>query len=231
MIGDKRVLGLITARGGSRGLPRKNIRPLGGRPLIAWTIEAARQSAYIDRIVLSTDDAEIAEIAQEWGCDVPFTRPPELATSEARSIDVVRHALASLAQAYTYLVLLQPTSPLRSSEDIDACLRLCEERAAPACVSVTDVEMPPHWMYSIGPDGLLSPFLCDRPRLSRRQDAPSLVGLNGAVFVAQIDWLGDNDDFVGSNTVAYRMPPERSVDIDSEFDFLCADALVKRNLE
>src|SRR5262245_25182815 len=128
MIDAKRVLGLITARGGSKGVPRKNVRPLGGKPLLAWTIEAARNAPVIDRLILSSDDAEIIEVARAWGCEVPFVRPPELATDTADSVEVVRHALSTLGEDYDYVVLLQPTSPLRTGEDIENCVRLCDAR-------------------------------------------------------------------------------------------------------
>src|SRR5262249_30378594 len=113
MIGRYTVLAVIPARGGSKGVPQKNIRTVGGRPLIAWTIEAAKGSRYLDRVVLSSDDRKIIDVAESYGCDIPFVRPAELATDEADSMSVVRHAIASFNEHYDYLVLLQPTSPLR----------------------------------------------------------------------------------------------------------------------
>ena len=133
MIGDKSVLALIPARGGSKGVPGKNIRPAGGKPLIAWTIEAAKCSRYIDRLILSTDDPAIVAVAKQFGCDVPFMRPAELATDQADSMVVVRHALQAIGERYDYLVLLQPTSPLRIAADIDAAVERCLQSDAPTC--------------------------------------------------------------------------------------------------
>src|SRR5690606_9725040 len=125
MFGDKKVLGLITARGGSKGIPRKNIKLLGGKPLIAWTIDAALKSRYIDRLILSSDDNEIISIAKSLNCDVPFVRPSELATEISSSMDVVLHALDHVGEFFDFLLLLQPTSPFRTSEDIDAIIESC----------------------------------------------------------------------------------------------------------
>jgi N-acylneuraminate cytidylyltransferase len=136
MIEGQSVLAVIPARGGSKGVPRKNLRDVAGRPLIAWTIAAARGSSHIDRLVLSSDDEEIMETARRHGCDVPFRRPAELATDEADSMAVVMHAVETLAERYDYVVLLQPTSPLRASADIDGAIATCLRHMAPSCVTV-----------------------------------------------------------------------------------------------
>jgi CMP-N,N'-diacetyllegionaminic acid synthase len=124
MIGERKVLGLIPARGGSKGVARKNIREVRGKPLIAWTIEEARRSIYLDRLVLSSEDTEIMEIARSFGCEVPFRRPEELAADDTPGIDPVLHALRELP-GFDYVALLQPTSPLRTAEDIDGCIERC----------------------------------------------------------------------------------------------------------
>ena len=149
MIHGKKVLALIPARGGSKGLPRKNVLLLGGRPLLAWSILAARGSAHVDRIVVSSEDREIIETAREWGAEVPFVRPAELARDETSGMDVVLHALDQAGQGFDYVVLVQPTSPLRTPQDIDACLERCLETGAPACVSVCEPAKSPHWMYTL----------------------------------------------------------------------------------
>lgn len=224
MINGKSVLAVIPARGGSKGVPRKNIRQVAGRPLIAWTIEAAKRSSYIDRLVLSTDDPEIIEVAKAWGCEVPFVRPAELAQDHTPGIEPVLHALDTLS-GYHYVVLLQPTSPLRTTLDIDRCISLCDERNAHACVSVTEPRHHPHWMFTLDATQCLHPLV--EQRASRRQDLPELFALNGAVYVAIPANLRLSRSFIGENTVAYLMPAVRSIDIDSEDDMRLADCLLR----
>ncbi len=217
------VLALVTARGGSKGLPRKNVLPAGGKPLIAWTIDAARGAAAVDRTIVSTDDDEIMDVARQCGAEVPFRRPAGLATDTATSVDVALHALDQLP-GFEYLVLLQPTSPLRTSTDIDAAFRLMTEQGAPACVSVCPALESPYWMYRCEADGRLASLLPPPPGASRRQDLPDAWVLNGAVYIARCDWFRGQRGFVGPGTVAYRMDRERSVDIDTQADF---DAFVR----
>jgi CMP-N,N'-diacetyllegionaminic acid synthase len=226
MIGGKSVLALIPARGGSKGVPGKNIRPAGGKPLIAWTIEAARASRYVDRVILSSDDPAISAVAGEFGCEVPFMRPAEFATDEAESMDVVRHALKSLPHRYDYLVLLQPTSPLRRAEDIDGALERCLRGAALTCVSVCEPDKSPYWMMTMTADGLVRPLFPPNEMPSRRQDAPLFFALNGAVYVAPTDHLAAGGGFLTAATVGYVMPKDRSFDIDTELDLRLADFLL-----
>ncbi|MGV8934732.1 MAG: cytidylyltransferase domain-containing protein [Gallionellaceae bacterium] len=223
MINGHNVLALIPARGGSKGLPGKNIRKFCGKPLIAWTIEAALGSKYIDRVVLSSDDDEIIAIAKAYGCDVPFVREPELALDDTPSIDVVVDAI-NRCPGYEWTVLLQPTSPLRLAEDIDGALNLCCSRRAPACVSVTETNQSPYWMYTMTSGQTLSPIL-PTVQATRRQDLPNSYALNGAVYAAQTDWLLASKQFISSGTLAYLMPSERSLDIDTKVDFMMAEFL------
>lgn len=228
MIDGKQVLAIIPARGGSKGLPRKNILPLAGKPLIAWTIEAARDSRYIDRCIVSTDDHEIARVASEWGGDVPFLRPGELALDSTPTRDVVLHAI-NLVAGYDYIVVLQPTSPLRLSEDIDGCLEAMVQANSATAVSVTEADKPPYWMYRLKPGGRLVPVMeCGTP-LFRRQDAPTIYVLNGAVYAGTPGAYMKDEPFVRGDTVGYPMPKERSVDIDTELDLkLCEWLLAQR---
>ena len=228
MIDGKRVLGLIPARGGSKGLPRKNVLPLAGKPLLAWTIEAARAAATLDRVVISTDDDEIAHVAESFGCDVPFRRPAHLAADDTPGIAPVLHALDEL-DGFDLVVLLQPTSPLRTAEDINAAVRLCVSRGAPSCVSVVPVEKPPQWMYAMGEGALLHSFLAGEEGLARRQDVAPLFALNGAVYVADVENLRRTRSFVTDSTVGYVMPSERSVDIDSLLDFRWCELLLAQS--
>ncbi len=219
MIQGKTVLAIIPARGGSKGIPRKNIRYIGGKPLIAWTIEEAKKSRYIDRLILSSDDDEIIEVTKAWGCEVPFKRPIELAQDETPGIASVLHALQLLPK-YDYAILLQPTSPLRTVDDIDACLEKCLAFNANACVSVTEVTENPYWMYTISPDGIMHQLIETNYSFTRRQDLPKVYKLNGAVYVADSEWLLQSKSFLSNDTLAYVMPWERSLDIDTELDIL-----------
>ncbi|MBF0425870.1 MAG: acylneuraminate cytidylyltransferase family protein [Magnetococcales bacterium] len=228
MINGKRVLAVIPARGGSKGIPRKNIHDLGGKPLLAWSIEAARACDCIDRLVLSSEDAEIIAVARAWGCEVPFVRPAELAQDDSPTIPALIHALDSLPERYDYLVLLQVTSPLRHPADIVACLELCEQQQAPACVSLVETHQNPQYMYRLKPSGHMSPVLGAQSGTAhvRRQDLPKTFALNGAVCVARVDWLRTHQSFLGEQTLGYVMPPERSLDIDTRFDLLLAGAVL-----
>jgi CMP-N,N'-diacetyllegionaminic acid synthase len=222
-----KVLGLIPARGGSKGLPGKNVRLLRGRPLIAWSVDAARRSAYVDAVVVSTDDAAIAKAARDAGAQVPFVRRAELAGDDASMVDVVLDAIDVLAAAgsdFNVVVLVQPTSPLRTEEDIDAAIDALSGPGRHAVVSVCPCEHSPLLSGTLPPDGSLAEFL--RPdQVVNRQDLPEFHRLNGAVYVAKVDWLRETRAFVGPGAFAYVMPAERSVDIDTELDFALAECL------
>lgn len=222
-----RILGIIPARGGSKGVPRKNIREVGGKPLIAWTIDEARQSRYIRRLVVSSDDDEILAVAARYGCET-LKRPAELARDDTPSYDVIAHAVQQ-DRSYTHIVLLQPTSPLRTAEDIDRCIETCLERDVPACVSVCETEVTPYWMYTIDRNGCMAPLLGrEAGEYTQRQLAPKAYALNGAVYVARTDWYLREKTFVRDGTVPYIMPHERSIDIDTPFQMEIADYLLRR---
>ena len=223
MIEGLSVLALIPARGGSKGLPRKNVLPAHGRPLLAWSIEAASQSRYVDKCVVSSDDDEVMEAGRRWGADVPFRRRAELASDTASSMDVVLHALDMLG-AWDIVVLLQPTSPLRTAQDVDAALERMLLNKAPSCVSVCPVEESPYWMFTLDAKQALQPVLGTGAMVTRRQDLPPVYKLNGAVYAARTSWLRQTRSFVGPGTVAHPMPLERSLDIDTQADF---DAFTK----
>lgn len=226
MIDGRSVLAIIVARGGSKGLPGKNLREIAGKPMVAWSVLAAHGSRYIDRTILSSDDEDIIAAAGVEGCDVPFRRPADLATDTASVIDVIEHALDRLEQTFEITVLLQATSPLRRSEDIDGCLERMVSTGAHACVSVCPPSHAPHLFYRIDKLDQLLPILENSPSSARRQDVPQTFMLNGAVYVAETKWLLQNQTFMTPTTVAYMMPPERSVDVDSELDLLLARAIV-----
>ncbi|RNB53840.1 acylneuraminate cytidylyltransferase family protein [Brevibacillus gelatini] len=227
MIGNKSVLAIIPARGGSKGVPRKNIRDLAGKPLIAWTIEEAIKSKYIDRLIVSTDDEEIADVARQWGCEVPFIRPSELAKDETPGIDPVLHAISKLP-GYDYIVNLQPTSPLRNVGDIEKCLEQCVKQNANSCVSVTITDKPPYWMYHLSNECELKPVIGGNERVLRRQDAPDIYMLNGAIYVAKTEWLINTKSFLCDDTIGFVMPKERSIDVDTYLDFLFIETILSQ---
>jgi N-acylneuraminate cytidylyltransferase/CMP-N,N'-diacetyllegionaminic acid synthase len=227
---NQSIMALIPARGGSKGLPRKNILPLAGKPLIAWTIEAALQSNLCDKVIVSTDDEEIAAVARQYGAEVPFLRPPELATDNAKTIDVILHAInhqLSQNRSFDFLLLLQPTSPLRNAGDIRSAAELLFQKKTAAVVSICESEHPPLWMNTIGPDLCLKDFLKPELQNQNRQQLAKFYRLNGAIYLAKQDFLVRERSFFGENTYAYIMEPERSVDIDRELDFKFAEFLIQ----
>lgn len=223
------LLAIIPARSGSKGIPRKNIKPLAGKPLIGWSIEAAKKATCINRIIVSTEDKEIVSVARGLGADVPFMRPAELAADETPGIAPVLHAVEQLPE-YDWVLLLQPTSPLRTHADIEAIWQLCHVCNSPSAVSVAEVGKHPYWMYQRDAEHRLQPFIKERPDATRRQDLPPAYALNGALYLARTDWLLEQQNFVGPETLGYVMPPERSVDLDTQQDWLWVESLITQEL-
>lgn len=231
MIDGQNVLAIIPARGGSKGVPRKNIRVVEGKPLIAWTIEEAKKSKYIDRLILSSDDTEIIEVAKSWGCDVPFVRPSEMARDDSPGIAPVLHAMEMLPE-YDVVVVLQATSPLRSVEDIDGCITYCVDNGANACVSVTEATESPYWMYTRNAHGIMAPVMPASKTFGRRQNLPPVYILNGAVYVANAKWLLRHKTFLTEESLGFIMAQERALDIDTELDLeLLRVSLQKKSQE
>jgi CMP-N,N'-diacetyllegionaminic acid synthase len=227
------VLGLVTARGGSKGLPGKNLRPLAGKPLIAYTIEAASASGALHRIVLSTDDAGIAAAGRASGCDVPFMRPSELARDETPHLPVVQHAVRWLDEHEGYkpdaVMILQPTSPLRQPEHIRESVALLERSGADSVVGVCPVPDHDHPMrtVSIDPSGLATLFVTGEPlgsRINRRQDMPRAWTMNGAIYLLRASLLSAAEPgLYGARTAAYIMSPASGISIDSLADWAAAE--------
>lgn len=233
MYKGKKILAVIPARGGSKGLPKKNIRILGDKPLIAWSIEAGRQSQYIDKITVSTDSQDIADIAKQWGGKVPFIRPAELATDAAKGIDAILHAIdwhRDNGDRFDLVLVLQPTSPLRTAVHIDQAIELLFEKNAGAVVSVCPVDHHPWWCNYLPQNGSMKDFL--RPEIlnTNRQELPPFYRLNGAVYVADITVLETTRSFIGDTTFAYAMDAESSIDIDTAFDFKLAELLLAEQM-
>lgn len=217
----KQVLAVVTARGGSKGLPRKNVLDLGGKPLIAWTISAAREATCIGRVIVSTDDEEIAEEARIAGAEVPFMRPSELASDTATSADVMAHAI-SIVPGFETAVLLQPTSPFRTASDLDSAFAAWSESDATACVSICNASESPWLMYHRTADGQIKSLLPKPAMGLRRQDLSDAYVLNGAFYFVQCDRFLSDRVFMGPRTLGYPMPRERSLDIDTQDDLYLA---------
>jgi N-acylneuraminate cytidylyltransferase len=223
------VLAVIPARGGSKGLPGKNILDLGGKPLIAWTIDAAHQSRYIDRTIVSSDDPSIIEVAHQHGCETPFVRPAHLASDTASSHAVMLHAVQSVG-SYDLIVLLQPTSPLRRSLDIDNALERLVKSNVDNCISVCRASEHPHWMFTCDEKNQLKRYTQGIPAAHRRQDLPQLFIPNGAIYIIRAGRLEQSKSLILDDSVAYEMNPADSVDIDNEIDMQLAGILLAARL-
>lgn len=221
-----KFLAIIPARGGSKRLPRKNILDLQGKPLIAWTLEAARNSQYIDAVCVSSDDVEILAIAERYQTE-PLLRPDELASDTATTFDTIEHTIRVNKEQYEYIVLLQPTSPLRSAQHIDEAIALLNEKSADAVISVCECEHSPLWANTLPSDGNMVNFLSDTS-LQRSQDLPTYYRLNGAIYICRTEkLLAEKSFFLSDNIFAYLMETEDSVDIDNQIDFYTAESILR----
>jgi len=225
------ILGIIPARGGSKGIPRKNIKLLAGKPLIHYTITEAKKSKYLSYMVVSTEDVEITNLVEKYGVDV-VKRPDELSADDTPTAHVVQHVIKFLQekenQNFNIIVILQPTSPLRLVSDIDGAIEMFIKKKCDSVVTVSELQHPPHWMYTIERD-VLVPIIKEK-NILRRQDAPKIFQLNGAVFVTSKEYLFKNNLIFSGEIGPYIMPIERSVDIDSPLDLKLAELIISHKL-
>ena len=223
------IVGIIPARGGSKGIPKKNIKSLNGKPLICYTIEEALKSKYIDKLIVSTDDKGIAKISEICGAEV-LERPIEFALDDTPTIDVIFHAIDAMKDDLVpdIIVLLQPTSPLRNGDDIDAALEMFMKTDCDSVISMCEVKHSPYWCFRYE-DDKLNPLFGDEYLKMRRQDLPVVYRPNGAIFISSIANLYRNNSFYCDKIVPYIMPPERSIDIDEEIDFKLAELLIQED--
>lgn len=222
-------IAIITARSGSKGLPDKNIRPLAGKPLLAWSIESALESNIFDTVMVSTDSEEYAAVAKRWGAEVPFLRFANTASDSASSWSVVDEVLARYderGKIFDTFCLLQPTSPLRTANDLISAYRLYEDKKALAVISVCELEHPLSWCGTLGLDMSLDGFI-RRDLNGQRQSQKTYYRPNGAMFIANINEYKKDPFLYRNGSYAYVMPRERSVDIDCELDFAFAELLMK----
>lgn len=225
------MLAIIPARGGSKGIPGKNIRLLCGKPLIVYTIEAAVAAKSIDRIILSTDDPEIARIASKYNVEIPFMRPKELAQDNSLAIDNYIYTIERLNREfncnYEEFVVLLPTVPLRTAEDIDKTVELFSQKNAESVISSTILHHPLEWIFSINDDGIIQRNNeINIKKMMNRQESNHVYIPNGAVYVFKYSLLKEKNSYYSDQTYAYVMPPEHSVDIDTELDFKFAEFLI-----
>ena len=231
MIKKSKVLAIIPARKGSKRLPNKNKLDLNGKPLIAWTIESAMKSIYIDDIAISTNDEDIVEIAKLYDIDVPFLRPVELSSDKASTMDVIFHTInfyKSIGRSYDIIILLQPTSPLRTSVDIDNSFKLLSKDVK-AIVSVCELDHSPLWSNVLPTNNSLEFFLKEDVQGLRSQDLPQYYRLNGAIYLSRINYLKTNKIFFGNQSKAYIMSTNNSIDIDTKLDFELCKLIMNEN--
>jgi CMP-N,N'-diacetyllegionaminic acid synthase len=225
-----KFLGIILARGGSKRLPDKHIRPLAGKPLITYTIETALGSRLLDRCIVSTDDPKIRELALEHGADVPFLRPAELATDSATVYPALTHAVKWLKDHKSYqadyVMALQATSPLRTSEDIDSSIRVALQQNAASVVSLCETKHHPFWVMRLREDGTVTDFIPWDNHHSQSQDLPPALARNGAIYITKAQHLLEHGTFYTEPVYPYIMPPERSVDVDTEWDFRLVELML-----
>ena len=232
MINGKSVIGIVPARAGSKGLPRKNIAPLCGKPLIAWSIEAGLRSQYIDLVIVSTDSNKIAGIAAEYGASVPFIRPAELATDETPTIDVVIHALEYLnnqrKQRFDYTVLLEPTSPLRDEADIDRAIKqLVDNVGASSLVGISRTEAQnPEFLVCLSENNFLRGFDQSEIKPVRRQEIKDVYFLEGSIYVSDTKTLIARRTFCHQETLGCIFPKWKSLEVDDLEDLIMVEALM-----
>lgn len=223
-------IAIIPARSGSKGLKDKNIKLLAGKPMMAYTIKAAERSGIFGCVHVSTDSDEYARIAREYGADVPFLRSDELSGDTAGSWEVVRWTLEQYArrgQAFDCVALLQPTSPLRTAEDIQNAYRIMQEKQADAVVGVCEAEHSPKICNVLGESGSMDAFI-DEDRIGRRQDLKTYYRLNGSIYILKTETIMNRRKIYGKNSYAYIMDKWHSIDIDDAFDFFLAETALAK---
>ena len=225
-----KILGLIPARGGSKVLPGKNVMKFAGKPLIAWTIDASKESGILDRVIVSTDCPEIARISREYGAETPFMRPEELSRDHSPAMPFIIHALKWMMENENYapdcLMLLQPTSPLRNSQDIVNSVDLMRREGSDSVISVCEPAVHPYHSKQINDEGYID-NLVGRSENVPRQKLPKAYILNGAIYLVRTTVLIDKETLYPPKTSAYIMPQERSIDIDNEIDFRIAEFIAR----
>lgn len=234
MYRNKTILGLIPARGGSKGIVRKNIKLLLGKPLVAWTIEQALASKYLDKVIVSTDDVEIAKVSKEYGAEVPFIRPPKLATDSSKVVDTILHALDFFDEKslkFDYLALLEPTSPLRKSSDIDKSIEklIDNENIAESLISVGEIILE-HPMYSkkIDKEGYVVPFLKMKEVVPIRQALPKVYFPYGVIYISKVPAIRKSKSVYPDRILPFFIERWQCYEINDIWDFICVETILKK---
>lgn len=223
MYKGKSFLAIIPARGGSKRLPRKNVLELAGKPLICWTIEAAKSSKYVDKVVVTSDDNEILSISANQFVEI-IRRPDYLASDTATTFDVIKHAILNIRGSYDFIILLQPTSPLRTALQIDESIELLMEKEASAVISVCKDGHSPLWSNTLPDDGNMGSFIREEIKNKRSQELPEYYRLNGSIYICRTQKLIEEGTFfIRKNIFAYKMGQESSIDIDEKIDYEFAE--------
>jgi CMP-N,N'-diacetyllegionaminic acid synthase len=238
MYKNKKILGLIPARGGSKRLPGKNIKLLSGKPLIAWTIEQALSSKYLDKIIVSTEDEEIAKVSRKHGAEIPFMRPLELAADTAKAIDAITHAIEYFEKKgviFDFLALLEPTSPLRASDDIDNAIKLLIDNAdsADSLISIGKVTLEhPFMAQSINEEGFIIPFVENKASFARLQDIPKEAYIPyGVIYLSKVDRLKELRTFYQLKTLPYFIQRWQNYEVDDKYDFMAIERILQETLD
>lgn len=235
MYKGKTILGIITARGGSKGLPKKNIKILHDKPLIAWSILPALKSKYIDYLMVSTDSQEICDISLEYGAKVPFLRPEEFAKDETSSVETVKNVLEMLnniGKYYDYIFLIQPTSPFRKTKHIDTSIQMLidNQEEFDALVTINELERPVHWNRNIKNSKLVPMIEYNKNKKYRRQDFEKTYRLNGMIYIIKTQTFLEQETFEPKNTMPYIVDNKSAIDIDTIEDFILASMYLKENV-
>jgi CMP-N-acetylneuraminic acid synthetase len=228
------ILVIIPARGGSKGVLKKNIRNLNGLPLIAYTILAAKKVNDLTNIIVSTDSKEIASVSRKYGAEIPFIRPQHLATDTASGIDVIMHAIEfyeSQGSYYDDVMVLQPTSPLRDDTDIKNCLEIYYKNKCDSVISVCEAQVHPYLYRIIDENGALQDFIHQDDKHMRRQDMPVVYQLNGAIYITSVKVFKERKSFYGDIVLPYVMDNIKSIDIDTELDLKVAELIMKERMK
>lgn len=230
---NKKILAIIPARGGSKGLPEKNIKPLCNKPLIGWTIEQAKACKYIDTIFVTTDNEKIANTAKDFGIDVPFLRPAELAKDTSSSMDVVEHVLSHFENKhifFDYILLLEPTSPLRKKNDLDAAIQLAiENESADGIISLGEVHMEhPMIVKKINEKGKIAPYIDDVIKISQRQQADKAYFPYGVIYMIKTEIFKKERAFYTNNILPYYIERWQNYEVDDIYDFIAIEAILKK---
>lgn len=231
MYKDKTFLAIIPARGGSKGLPGKNVKELHQKPLIAWSIEAGLKSKYIDEVIVSTDYQDIADISKKYGANVPFLRPIDLASDTATSFEVIEHTInyyKKLNREFDYIVLLEPTSPLREISDIDSAIEMLYKSTADSIVGICKTEdQNPAFLITKDNENLIHGYKDSSMKVLRRQDIEDVYFFEGTIYISKLNVFVDKKTFYHDNTIGYEVPKYKSLEIDDIDDFIMVEAIMK----